>query len=44
MPPEDSLELFPEPAEPGLGPKGSSGPPAPLADRMRPRSLDEVVG
>jgi putative ATPase len=44
MPPEDSLELFPEPAEPGLGPKESSGPPAPLADRMRPRSLDEVVG
>ena len=44
MPPEDSLELFPEPAEPGLDPKGRPGPPAPLADRMRPRSLDEVVG
>jgi len=38
MPPEDSLELFPQPAEPSFDPK------APLADRMRPRSLDEVVG
>jgi putative ATPase len=38
MPPEDSLELFPQAAEPGFDPK------APLADRMRPRSLDEVVG
>jgi len=39
MPPEDSLELFPR--EPSLAP---IDPKAPLADRMRPRSLDEVVG
>ena len=38
MPPEDSLELFPSPPAPGFDPR------APLADRMRPRSLDEVVG
>ena len=40
MSPGDSLELFPETpaARPG------NAPAAPLADRMRPRSLDEVVG
>ena len=38
MPPEDSLELFPESSRPSFDPS------APLADRMRPRSLDEVVG
>jgi putative ATPase len=41
------VELFGEP-EPGTGaPRPPSPPgraPAPLADRMRPRSLDEVVG
>ncbi len=37
MPPDESLELFAEPA-PGVAPG------APLADRMRPRSLDEVAG
>ncbi len=38
MPPEDSLELFgPEPAR-------RADPRAPLADRMRPRSLEEVRG
>ena len=38
MPPEDSLELFPQPSAPAFDPR------APLADRMRPRSLDEVAG
>ncbi len=37
MPPDESLELFAEPA-PGVAPG------APLADRMRPLSLDEVAG
>ncbi len=37
MPPDDSLELFAEPA-PGVAPD------APLADRMRPRDLDQVAG
>jgi putative ATPase len=38
MPPEDSLELFPTASAPDFDPR------APLADRMRPRALDEVVG
>ena len=38
MPPEDSLELFPESSPAAIDPA------APLADRMRPRGLDEVVG
>jgi len=38
MPPEDSLELFPSASRPAF----DAG--APLADRMRPRVLDEVVG
>jgi putative ATPase len=38
MPPDESLELFADPA-------GSRADPgAPLADRMRPRTLDEIVG
>ena len=41
MSPEDSLELFPRPSQP---PRAAFDPQAPLADRMRPRSLDEVVG
>jgi putative ATPase len=32
------VDLFPEP------PASAAGPRAPLADRMRPRTLDEVVG
>jgi putative ATPase len=50
MPPRDdeSLALFPTaPAAPrgaGAGQRHAAAPPAPLADRMRPRSLDEVVG
>ena len=38
MPPADSLDLFPE------SDRASFDPSAPLADRMRPRSLDELVG
>jgi putative ATPase len=42
MPPDESLDLFP-------GDRGAAGSPsgrlpAPLAERMRPRSLDEMVG
>jgi len=37
MPPDDSLELFSE-RGPGVAPN------APLAERMRPRTLDEVTG
>jgi putative ATPase len=37
MPPDESLELFREPS-------AGAPPRAPLADRMRPRSLDEVAG
>jgi putative ATPase len=37
MPPDESLELF-------SGPEARPDPAAPLADRMRPRTLDEVVG
>jgi len=41
----ESLELFPDetPGVRGAGP-GKAPADAPLADRMRPRSLDEVVG
>ncbi|MDQ3680572.1 MAG: replication-associated recombination protein A [Actinomycetota bacterium] len=41
----EANELFP--AAPEEGPDArlpGTGPPAPLADRLRPRSLDEVVG
>jgi putative ATPase len=38
MPGDDSLELFPD-AAPARVPRD-----APLAERMRPRSLDEVMG
>jgi len=49
MPPRDdeSLALFPPPAAPRREPPGAArgpGPAAPLAERMRPRTLDEVVG
>ncbi len=47
MPPDDSLELF-APAAGGSEREGPSAhavdPFAPLADRMRPRTLDEVLG
>jgi putative ATPase len=39
MAPDETLDLF---AEPPRAPRTPAG--APLADRMRPRSLDEVVG
>src|SRR3989442_904746 len=38
MPPDESLDLFPS----ARSERGA--PPAPLAERMRPRSLDEMVG
>ena len=38
MPSDDSLELFPS------RPEGAVDPSAPLADRMRPRTLDEILG
>ncbi len=42
MPPEDSLNLFPtEPLGSDVAPMEAH---APLAERMRPRSLDEVLG
>ncbi len=52
MPSDDSLDLFPEdPSERGAPAPARSpnspdrpSPRAPLAERMRPRSLDEVVG
>ncbi|MGH0030219.1 MAG: replication-associated recombination protein A [Myxococcota bacterium] len=54
MPPDDSLELFPGPeagGDPGDAvdpiarePEPAVDPMAPLADRMRPRTLEEVVG
>jgi len=37
MPPDDSLELFAEPER-------NLAPNAPLAERMRPRALDDVIG
>jgi putative ATPase len=42
----DSFELFPDPkqAEPSQKGSGRGKPRGPLAERMRPRSLDEVVG
>ncbi len=44
MPPEDSLNLFPpEPLEPAET-RRRAGAHAQLADRMRPRTLDEVIG
>jgi putative ATPase len=50
MAPGDSLELFPDARDPRPGDGGAREPvvgdaaAAPLADRMRPRSLDDVVG
>jgi len=38
MPPDDSLELFPD------RPKRQTDARAPLADRMRPRRFDEMIG
>ncbi len=41
---DDGEGLFEEPARRGHAAARPSGPPPPLADRMRPRSWDEVVG
>ncbi len=43
MPPNDPPELFPREEAP-LPPASSNAPPSPLADRMRPRNLEDVVG
>ena len=42
MAPGDSLELFPGASAPAVSELGD--PNAPLAERMRPRTLDDVVG
>ena len=44
MPPEDSLNLFPPEPLDSAETQGRAGAHAPLADRMRPRTLDEVIG
>jgi putative ATPase len=45
MPPDESLELFGDASAPrDAAVQARPDPKAPLADRMRPRSLDEVVG
>jgi putative ATPase len=42
---EDSGSLFPEPASrPGAGSRAEPRPDAPLAIRVRPRTLDEILG
>jgi putative ATPase len=38
------MSLFGDEPEPARRPAGARAEPAPLADRMRPRTLDEVVG
>jgi putative ATPase len=44
MPPDDSLSLFPpEPSRPAEA-RVKPGAHAPLAERMRPQTLDEVIG
>ena len=44
MPPEDSLNLFPPQMLDSTGAGAKAGAHAPLAERMRPRTLDEVIG
>ena len=45
MPPDESLELFDDASAPrDAAVPARPDPKAPLADRMRPRSLDEVLG
>jgi putative ATPase len=44
MPPDDSLNLFPPEAPGSANVGGEAGAHAPLADRMRPRTLDELIG
>jgi putative ATPase len=42
--PKQKASLFPEPAAPESAPFASDPATAPLAERMRPRTLDEFVG
>jgi putative ATPase len=44
MPPDDSLELFPPDTARGAESRSRVAARAPLAERMRPRVLDEVLG
>ena len=44
MPPDDSLELFPPETAHGVEARSRVAAHAPLAERMRPRVLDEVLG
>jgi putative ATPase len=44
MPPEDSLSLFPAEALGSAQAGAAAGARAPLAERMRPRTLDELLG
>jgi putative ATPase len=44
MSPDDSLELFPPAAAREIEPRSGVAARAPLAERMRPRVLDEVLG
>jgi len=44
MPPDDSLNLFPPEVLGSANAGGEAGAYAPLADRMRPRTLDELIG
>ena len=41
---EETGSLFPEAAPPGALPKPASAPTLPLAERIRPRTLDEILG
>jgi putative ATPase len=44
MPPDDSLSLFPPERLDSAEARGKAGAHAPLAARMRPQTLDEVLG
>jgi len=44
MPPNDSLNLFPPEVLDSANAGAKTGAHAPLAERMRPRTLDEVIG
>ena len=44
MPPDDSPSLFPPEVLDSANAGGKTGAHAPLADRMRPRTLDELIG
>jgi putative ATPase len=44
MPPDDSMSLFPPEQLDSADARGKAGAHAPLAERMRPQTLDEVLG